>query len=109
MRHTVHRAEFVHQPCAFDAVDRLERACGIVEAGVNHLAVVRARRHPRPGLLLEDANAVAALRNRERRGQSDHAAADHGGIDLFHLAFSVRVFGLQSPVFGRPETEGRRP
>ena len=53
-------AELVEQAGAVDAVARLERAGGVVDAGVNDLAVVRAGAHARAGLALEHADAVAA-------------------------------------------------
>ena len=84
MRDTVRGAELVNQARALDAMLRLQRAGRVVDARMNHLAVVGARRHARTRLLLEDAHAMAAPRDRQRRRQSHHAAADDGGIDLFH-------------------------
>ena len=84
MRHTVRGAELVEHPRAFDTVLRLQRAGRIVDARMNDLAVVRARTHAGPRLLLEDAHATATAGDGKRRGQSHYAAADDGGIDLFH-------------------------
>src|SRR5438552_4145332 len=98
MRHAVRGAELVHQTRALDAMPRLERSGWIVNACVNHLAVVCAGGQAGPRLFFEDADAVTAARHGQRRGESNHAASDDGGIDLFHVTCSLRssVSGLRS-------------
>ena len=103
VRDAVRRAELVEQPRAVDAVPRLQRASRIVDAGVNHLAVVRARAHAGARLALEHTDAVAAPGDGQRRGQADHACADHRGINLFPCGCRVRIVE-DDRLVGRPWT-----
>ena len=84
VRDAVARAEFVQEPAAFDAQTRLQRPRRIVEAGVDHAAVVRARFEAGARMPLEDAHRSPALGNRERRGEAGDAGADDRDIDPFH-------------------------
>ena len=59
MGHAVPLAELVHQSLAFDAEPRLQRAGRIVDAGVDHAAVMRARVEPGPGVPFEHADGPA--------------------------------------------------
>ena len=84
VRHIVLRAELVQEPAAFDAQPRLQRSRRIVQAGVDHTAVVRARFEAGARMPLEDAHRSPALGNRERRGEAGDAGADDRDIDPFH-------------------------
>ena len=82
VRHAVRGAELVEQPPAFDAEPRLQRAGRIVDAGVDHAAVVRAGVQARARVPLEDADRLAARRERPRGGQAGHAGADDRDVNL---------------------------
>ena len=84
VRHTVLFAELVQQPGTFDAVPGFERSRRVVDAGVDDLAVVRARPHSGPGLAFEHACRPAVPRDRERGREADDPAADHRNINGFH-------------------------
>ena len=75
------RAECVQPLAPLDAQPRLQRVGRIVEAGVDHAAVVRGRRLARPRVPLEDADRAPAPRDRQRRGQPDDAGADDDDHD----------------------------
>ena len=57
---------------------------GIVDAGVDDAAVVRARVLSRARMPLQHAHALPALGDRERCGQSGDAGSDDGDVDPLH-------------------------
>jgi len=67
---------------ARDAQPRLERARGVVDAGVDHLAVARARPGSNRPFALEHHDLAACEREGARHREADHASADHHGIDF---------------------------
>ena len=78
----VRRAELVHQLAAFDAQPRLQRAGRIVDAGVDHAAVVRAGVHARARMPLEHADRSAASPRCARAdARPVTPAADDGDVD----------------------------
>src|SRR5262249_22638676 len=86
VRHLVALAELVEQMTSFDAEPRLQRAGGIVDAGVDDAAVVGAGVLSPPRMALEDADRNAARRDRTRRGQAGDAGADDGNVDAGHFS-----------------------
>jgi hypothetical protein len=83
------RNAVVEQPTgAIDAQLGLERSGRVVDARVDHAAVVRARFHARLRVLLEhaDRRIRPALRDRQRRRQARDAGADDEDVDFFHSA-----------------------
>ena len=77
MRNALLRAARVEALAALDAELRLQGAGRVVDARVDHLAVARrdlARERLAP---LAQQHRGAASRERGRRGEADHAAADH--------------------------------
>ena len=62
----------------------LEAALRVIDPGMNHLAVVRARAETRPRLAFQDADAAPAARDGQRRRQTNYARSDHCYVDLFH-------------------------
>jgi hypothetical protein len=94
MRNTVSGAKLVQPPRTFDAMPSFERSGRIVDSGVNHLAVMRARGHAGARLFLEHAYAATAASDSERRRKTDDAASDYRGVYLFHALFGLVVGGL---------------
>src|ERR1700680_3118946 len=76
VRHVVRGAEIVQQPVARDAQPRLERAGRVIDAGMNHAAIARARSHPEFRHLLDEKNVAPALRPPARHSAATHTAAD---------------------------------
>src|SRR5436853_6344176 len=85
LRNAVCGAELVEHARTFDTVARFERSRGIVNTGMNDLAVVGARAHAGPRLSLQHAHAAPAACHRFRRAQPHHASTNHDDVDLFHL------------------------
>ena len=96
MRHVVSRAEVVEQPGPLHAVPRLERTFRIIDAGVDDLAVVRARGRAESRLPFEHADAAAAPADGERRREADDAPSDDCRVDAFHDVCAVRVLAVRS-------------
>src|SRR5260370_927908 len=63
---------------------RLERTRSVVNAGMNNVAVARARVHAEMPLALDNHDGAPLARERSRRGEADHAGADHNAIHLVH-------------------------
>src|SRR5687768_10642725 len=84
MRDAMLRAELVEKARAVDAVAGLETSSWIVDAGVNDLAVARARATPRARLALEHAHAPSLVRDRQRAGQTYNACTNDCDVNLFH-------------------------
>ena len=84
MGDVVPRAELVEQSRAVDAVSGLETALGIVDAGVNHLAVAGTGAAARASLALQNADAASAVRDGQRGRQTHHSCTDDCYIDVFH-------------------------
>ena len=82
MRHVVAGAELVHQPLALDAQLRLQRAGRIVDPGVDHAAVVRAR--VEAGLACRSSRQTDWPPGGELRGagEADDPRADDDDVDL---------------------------
>jgi hypothetical protein len=75
----------VEPPSAIDTPLRLERTGGVIQAGVDDLAV--ARRRFRAGLPVpfqQQHGEPAATNKRTRYGRSHNAGADHDHVDPFH-------------------------
>ena len=83
--HRFGAAEVVHEVASLHTQPRLERAGRIVEAGVNHAAVVRAGIEARAHVTLEHADACAGTGDRARRRQPCHAGADDRDFYVFHV------------------------
>ena len=83
-RDAVRFTELVEHPRAGDTVPGLQRSSRIVDAGMNHLAVVRACGGAGPRLALEHTHALSTPGNCSGGGQADDASADHGRINCFH-------------------------
>ena len=68
----------------FDAEPCLERPRWIVDAGMNHAAVVRAHPAPDARVALEHADACSAFGKSQRARQTDDAASDYSKFDFSH-------------------------
>ena len=68
---------------ALDAEARLQRAARIVDAGVDDAAVVGARLHPRPGMLIDTTNSQATGCQLGGCGQARNSAADDENVEDF--------------------------
>jgi hypothetical protein len=79
----------IEQPPPRDAQRRLQRAGRVVEAGVDDLAVARARAVADAVGRLDDDRLAPRERERARTGEADGAGADDDGIDALHRV-SVR-------------------
>src|SRR5580765_4885149 len=71
----------------------------MVQARVNHAAVVRGRLLSRPGVSIDHADGAPTARERERAGETDNAGADddnHGHIVAAAARWRMRaVISLQ--------------
>src|SRR5205823_14483535 len=67
-------------------ISRLERALRVVDAGVDHLGIARARMRADRVLRLEDHHLAARQRERAGDREADHARADYDRVKLFHGA-----------------------
>jgi hypothetical protein len=85
VRHLVPGAERVHRQPSLDAQPGLQRAGRIVDACVDHAAVVRAAVESGPWMPLEHAGGEAPLCDSARRRQTGDTAADHRDVNRFHL------------------------
>jgi hypothetical protein len=72
--------ELVQRSGTFDAESCLLCSGRVVDAGMNHLAVVSARSHARSRLPLQYADGVAPSGNRPRCSEAYDTAADYGSI-----------------------------
>jgi hypothetical protein len=68
----------------------LERARGVVEAGMHDLAVAAGGLDAVAGMGLEEGEGASVAREAGRERESDDAGADDGDIDLFHQSESPR-------------------
>jgi hypothetical protein len=84
VRHAVAIAEVVEKPRTLDTQTGLEGVGRVVDSGVNHLAVVRARAHAGPRLTFEHTDAVTPAGDGQRCRQADHTCADDGCFDVVH-------------------------
>src|SRR5437773_471058 len=84
VRNAVPSAELVQQVAALDAEPRLERAGRIVDAGMNHTAVVCARVQTSARMSFDDARGIALGGDSPGRGKAGHAGSDNRYIDAFH-------------------------
>ena len=84
-RNSVRRAELVRQLISAHAVPRLERAGRIVDSGMNHAAVARAREHADLRQRFKDEYVVPARRKRMRNRATHDSAADDDNVCPVHL------------------------
>ena len=82
VRHVVLGAEGVEQLLAAHAQRGAQAARRIVDAGVDHLAVARARLRADQGVLLQHHRLVAGQGQRARHGQPDGAGPDDNGLHV---------------------------
>src|SRR5260370_11247954 len=75
-RDAVFLAEFVGEAIALDAEPCLQRIFRVVDSGVVHAAVARARSHAQFWKLLDKKNVLPALGNSARDRAADDATAD---------------------------------
>jgi hypothetical protein len=83
------RTEFVEAVAAFHAQARLQRSGRIVNAGVDHAAVVRAGGASDLGRAFEQADAGAALGQEQGGGEAGDTSADDCDIDFSHPCRSI--------------------
>ncbi len=76
-----------------DADLGLEAALGVIEAGVDDLAVARAGPGADQPLGLQHHHVAAGHGERPRDREAHHARADHCDFDLVHSAFHCRLRG----------------
>ena len=84
VRDVVRGAELVGQPVAGQTMPRLERPRRVVQPGVNHAAVARARDHAELRHLIEQKDVVPPLRNGARDRAAHHSAADDHNVGAVH-------------------------
>jgi hypothetical protein len=89
VRNPMGRAEVVQARRAFDAELRFQRALGVVEAGMDDAAVVRARFHPRAGTTFQDGNRAPGGSESSSNGQAGHAGADNENVERQDFDCSV--------------------
>ena len=89
VRNGVGFAEAIEAISPLDAQHRLEGARGIVEAGVDDAAVVRAGGAARFRFALDERHRRAELGQRQRRRKPGHASADHRDIHVFHASSTI--------------------
>jgi hypothetical protein len=89
VRDVVRLAEPVQPLGPLDAQPRLERARGIVDAGVNDAAVVGAGFHPRTGMLLDVADGKTDGRQFRGRRKARDSAADDQNVEDFDAFYDA--------------------
>ena len=72
------------------AEPRFQRAGGVVDAGMNHLAVARASARADGAGAFQNHCFQAPLTKRTTDGQADHSGADHHCVDFVHLVPEMR-------------------
>ena len=90
---------------AFDAQTGFQRTFGIVNAGVDDLAVARAGARANGFSRLQHHDLPALQRQRPGHRQPHHARTHHHAIDLF--AHLVCPFTVQQPIIRRRQTRMR--
>ena len=86
VRHAVPGAEPIERVAPLDAQAGLERAVRVVDAGVDHAAVVGARLHSGPRLPLQHAGGAPAAGGGAGDCQADDTPAHDCDIHMFHGA-----------------------
>src|SRR4051812_9858341 len=76
VRHLILGAELIQLTASFHAKPGLERTSRVIEAGVDHAAVVRARVEAGPGMAFEEADRESAPCNRTCGGEPGDASAN---------------------------------
>src|SRR5215510_4494445 len=116
MRNSMLGAKLVESMPSFDAEPCLERSGRIVEARVDHAAVVRAGVESRARMTLQHARREPFSCDRQRCREAGDARADDGDIDGFDLAHLapragqfVSVTWYNSPLFPRIFSESGWP
>src|SRR5438045_3378847 len=84
VRNAARLAIVVQKTAAFDAQCPFERAGGIVETGVYHSGVVRARLHSRTRMPLQQADGSLCVRKRACCGKSNDSSADDCHVHCDH-------------------------
>src|SRR5207302_9216095 len=101
VRHMVLGAELVQETASLDAEPCLERTGWMVQPGVDHAAVVRARLEAGARVPLQYAHRPSGSCDRERRRDPRDARADDGDVDPLHeWDFSGRDREAIEPEFG---------
>jgi hypothetical protein len=85
VRHVVPGAKFLAQAIAFDAVARFPGIPWIVNSGMDHPAIARARGHPKFWILLNKKNILPPARERFRDCATDNTASNNQNICLVHI------------------------
>ncbi len=78
------RQKCVQRPPAGDAEPRHQAAGGVVDAGVDHLAVARGRFGADRLRGFQHDHLAPRLRQRARHREADHPGSHHHAIDLVH-------------------------
>ena len=84
VRDPVRLAMGVEAPPALDAEPRLEAAGGVVDAGMDDLAVARRGLFPDAALRLHDQHRAAGQSQRAGDREADDPGADDGDIEIAH-------------------------
>src|SRR5688500_14931059 len=84
VRHAVRDAILVEELLAGDTRPRLKRPLGVVDAGVDHFGVARARVRADRVFRFQHYDLAPGARELARYREADHARADHDGVDAFH-------------------------
>jgi len=85
MRDGMPLAEGVQALAALETEPGLERAGRVVDAGMDHAAVVRAHASSGPRFPLDDTHGCSGLRERSRACEPDDASTDHGDVNFVHV------------------------
>ena len=86
MQHIEFLPEGVGHHLAVDSGPPLDEARRIIDAGVDHLAVVRTGPRANGAFCLDDDHFAAAARQRSRDRKADHARADNEIVDRGHAS-----------------------
>ncbi len=104
MRDAVIPAVFIERALAADAHPRHQASGGIVDAGVDHLAVARRRDRADAFRRLQNDDLATRLCQPPSDSQTDHPRADYDAINFVHSQFKSGIVGY-SP--GRPSPLAR--
>ena len=85
----------VERVLAADAHPRHQAAGGVIDAGVDHLAVARGGHGADALGRLQHDHFAARLRQPPRDRKPDHARSDDDAINLVHVSFKIREFSAQ--------------
>ena len=102
-------AELPQEAVPLDAEARLHGSGGVIEAGVDDLAVAARCLLAERGVLLDDGDVEAREGELARAGQSDHARSNYQYIESFHICLYPGVTSFPRERGGRalPPVSGR--